>query len=253
MTPIKQPGRAPSIVFWILIVGGLGFAAGFFGPIAFNPEANQGPLLGIFISGPAGAFLGLFFWAVCRLLKISAARQWPILWSMSAILAVVTLYFCLPGPKLRGDIVEVQVLACESPAQKSDAAIAYWEKRVREVTWSPPRPGWQNEARSDLQSDPGVVLDTRILRKKLIYENRKPWNDETIFATVWQATDETKSYYLRSCGDYSAGMKLVEFVPSDISALDAKITVWPPKHVPALLDLAKAEPVSADYQKFLAD
>jgi hypothetical protein len=40
------------------IVGGIGFAAGFFGPMIFAPGANQGPLLGIFITGPAGVVLG---------------------------------------------------------------------------------------------------------------------------------------------------------------------------------------------------
>lgn len=47
-----------------LIVGGIGFAAGFFGPIIFNPEANQGPLLGIFITGPIGFTLGVLLGAV---------------------------------------------------------------------------------------------------------------------------------------------------------------------------------------------
>lgn len=41
-----------------LVVGGLGFALGFFGPMIFAPQANQGPLLGIFITGPLGAVLG---------------------------------------------------------------------------------------------------------------------------------------------------------------------------------------------------
>ncbi len=41
-----------------MILGGLGFALGFFGPIVFAPEANQGPLLGIFITGPGGFLLG---------------------------------------------------------------------------------------------------------------------------------------------------------------------------------------------------
>jgi hypothetical protein len=41
-----------------LIVGSIGFAAGFFGPIIFTPEANQGPLLGIFITGPIGVVVG---------------------------------------------------------------------------------------------------------------------------------------------------------------------------------------------------
>ncbi len=43
---------------WALIVGGIGFALGFFGPIIFMPGANQGPLLGIFITGPLGFVVG---------------------------------------------------------------------------------------------------------------------------------------------------------------------------------------------------
>jgi hypothetical protein len=41
-----------------LIVGAVGFCGGFFGPLVFAPDANQGPLLGIFITGPLGAVLG---------------------------------------------------------------------------------------------------------------------------------------------------------------------------------------------------
>jgi hypothetical protein len=52
-----------------LIVGGIGFVGGFFGPIIFMPEANQGPLLGIFITGPAGFVLGLVIGALVGVLK----------------------------------------------------------------------------------------------------------------------------------------------------------------------------------------
>ncbi len=41
------------------VLGGMGFCAGFFGPMIFDPGANQGPLLGIFITGPLGFFLGV--------------------------------------------------------------------------------------------------------------------------------------------------------------------------------------------------
>jgi hypothetical protein len=41
-----------------LIVGGIGFCGGFFGPMVFAPDANQGPMLGIFITGPLGAMVG---------------------------------------------------------------------------------------------------------------------------------------------------------------------------------------------------
>jgi hypothetical protein len=46
-----------------LIVGGIGFAGGFFGPMILAPKSNQGPLVGIFVTGPlgfvAGALIGL--------------------------------------------------------------------------------------------------------------------------------------------------------------------------------------------------
>ena len=41
-----------------LITGGIGFARGFFGPMIVTPDANQGPMLGIFITGPIGLVLG---------------------------------------------------------------------------------------------------------------------------------------------------------------------------------------------------
>ena len=42
-----------------VIVGTLGFIVGFFGPMIFSPSANQGPLLGIFFTGPLGVVIGL--------------------------------------------------------------------------------------------------------------------------------------------------------------------------------------------------
>ncbi len=41
-----------------LIMGGVAFVAGFFGPIIFTPNANQGPLLGIFFTGPIATLVG---------------------------------------------------------------------------------------------------------------------------------------------------------------------------------------------------
>ena len=38
--------------------GSVGFLLGFLGPILVSPSANQGPLLGIFLTGPAGFILG---------------------------------------------------------------------------------------------------------------------------------------------------------------------------------------------------
>ena len=42
-----------------IVLGGVSFILGFIGPIILAPDANQGPLLGIFVTGPAGFVLGV--------------------------------------------------------------------------------------------------------------------------------------------------------------------------------------------------
>jgi len=57
-TASSQSGFVRSVVLGALLTGAITFSAGFFGPILFAPSANQGPLLGIFITGPLGLILG---------------------------------------------------------------------------------------------------------------------------------------------------------------------------------------------------
>ena len=66
----SHPGLGRAVTFGALITGAIAFAAGFFGPILLTPGANQGPLLGIFITGPLGLVLGALggaiYWMVRR-------------------------------------------------------------------------------------------------------------------------------------------------------------------------------------------
>ena len=59
-----------------LLFGGIGFCAGFFGPMVLAPDANQGPLLGIFITGPLGAVLGAIGGFVYGIKQRSSTDQW---------------------------------------------------------------------------------------------------------------------------------------------------------------------------------
>jgi hypothetical protein len=60
------PGLARAITLGALTVGGIGFFGGFIGPLIFAPGANQGPLLGILITGPLGVIAG----------AVGGALQW---------------------------------------------------------------------------------------------------------------------------------------------------------------------------------
>jgi hypothetical protein len=69
-TGSAQRGLATSIVLGALIMGGIGFIAGFIGPMIYKPDNNLGPMCGIFIAGPwgfvAGGVGGCLYWLVRR-------------------------------------------------------------------------------------------------------------------------------------------------------------------------------------------
>ncbi|MCU0621604.1 MAG: hypothetical protein MUC69_08885 [Gemmatimonadales bacterium] len=56
--PAEHAGLGRSAAQGALLLGSLGFALGFFGPMLLAPDANQGPMLGLFLTGPGGAVLG---------------------------------------------------------------------------------------------------------------------------------------------------------------------------------------------------
>lgn len=59
------------------IVGGMAFIAGFAGPLLFWPDSNQGPLLGIFVTGPLGFVAGCLGGALLsgRLARVGVASN----------------------------------------------------------------------------------------------------------------------------------------------------------------------------------
>lgn len=94
-----------------LILGVSGFVLGFIGPIILYPNANQGPLLGIFITGPGGFLLGCVIGlAVGVIRQYNDTREtrsilklvpkvWNgILWASSslAVLVIVVGIFYIP-------------------------------------------------------------------------------------------------------------------------------------------------------------
>jgi hypothetical protein len=56
---LPLPQYTAWLVGWVLATSFVGLIAGFFGPLLFLPGANQGPIVGIFFTGPLGAIAGL--------------------------------------------------------------------------------------------------------------------------------------------------------------------------------------------------
>jgi len=250
----SSEARPPLAFLWILILGAVGFLAGFIGPMILAPDANQGPLVGIFISGPGGAILGAILLAISRVFRIPAAKQWLMLLVMAALLAIVTLVCVMPSPQFLGYIVDAQIQSCATPAQSADDAIKYWEERVGSVTGASSRPGWQDEARADLRSDAGVVLEVQIARHKGIYEGSKLWNKGRLLTRGWFDVNEKKRFYAQpasgSCTEFPAGTHLINFVAYHYSDKPASAADWPPREIPNFLNLQTISAVPDEYRRF---
>jgi uncharacterized membrane protein YeaQ/YmgE (transglycosylase-associated protein family) len=58
-----------------LLVGAIGFVIGYYGPVIFTPDSNQGPLIGIFVTGPGGAIVGAIIGAFIGYKKSKGTRS----------------------------------------------------------------------------------------------------------------------------------------------------------------------------------
>jgi hypothetical protein len=242
---------SPPIGVWALALGAVGFACGFFGPIALNPEANQGPLLGIFITGPGGVVAGLVAGVIARMLPLSDVQRWRGLVALCTATAIGVVFACLPQPHRIDSIIDGEVHGCESSAQAADAALTYWERRVAEVTWSPPRKNWKNDVAQMRGGDPGVVLDVYVTQSRDIYENQKPWNKGTRFARAWREQNVEQRFFARfagtSCNAYLTAGRQRYLPTSDTS------NAWPPDLLPNYLGFQVLGAVPAEYRGFAGE
>ena len=241
---------------WALILGAVGFAAGFFGPMVLNPESNLGPIIGILYSGPGGAIAGAVLGAVFGALPVSEAQRRQVLVTACVVLAIGTLYYCLPKPAVRGYVIDAQVEACAPPTQFLDAAVAQWQQAVARVTWAAPAVNWKQTAISNVQRDPGVVLTLRIQRKRAILRHRQPWDRGRTSAGPWIVVDESKPYYAddegSACQPYLAHERQIYWPAVDPNFDPTKpAKIWPPTDTLGFLQLQKLGPVPVQYQRLL--
>ena len=240
---------ARSAGFWALILGAVGFACGFFGPIVFSPEANQGPLLGIFISGPGGALLGAILGLIVGFLPLTARVNLSLLVVAAIAVAGVTLYFSMPSPRLRATIVDVELRGCDPPSSLKEKAMQYWDDRIAKVTWAKPREGWKEDVDRMLRETQGVVLTMHVLRRGSIYENQKPWNKGSLFARPWKPEDAEQRYFAQAwgttCDQYETGKRGLYLAKGESAQQ------WPPEVLSNFLDLQVLQPVAAEYRPLL--
>jgi hypothetical protein len=250
MSTVDEPRPLP-ILLWALILGGTGLATGFFGPLTFVPEANQGPLLGLIVTGPAGFVLGIVLGTLFRFLPVERAFNLKALCGGAMLVALVTLSFSMPEPRVVAYALDAELEGCTSPEASAPEAIQYWERRVAAAPWATPRGGWKESAPQMLRNSGGVVLHLRVRRTNPIREHRKPWNRGYIDAAGWRTEGESRAFYARyagsACDAYGAPRTSVYYDTMQSS------TDWPPREPGGFLDLITVRRVPQHLQPLVED
>ncbi len=231
-----------SIVRWATVLGGTGLACGFIGPMVFAPEANQGPMLGLFITGPGGAVLGAFVGGLVQAFEVGAAAAKRALQLGAAALAAVTLYAAIPKPHYVADLVHGELRGCTPPGQLRGAAV----KRLEEFAAAHPplrNPvDWGSAVDRTLSQDRGVVVEVQLAWSRRLYRAEARWNLGLRQADPWVFDNRTVSYFVDyaggNCAAFPAGTRLPLRVVN-------RTGTWPPDGVAEMLNLSAAAPPDA--------
>ncbi|HVY64607.1 MAG TPA: hypothetical protein VHH11_07285 [Gammaproteobacteria bacterium] len=248
----------PAAGLWALALGATGFVAGFFGPIALNPDANQGPLVGLFITGPGGVVAGLVLGLLFRVLPVTNALRARALLGACAVLALGTLWFCLPQPAVLGYVVDATVADCARPAAFGKDALARWQAAVTRAPWAKPPADWPQRALANLDHDAGVVVTLKVARRAPIRQHRKPWDFGRRDLGPWQTSAAADRYYASDegadCAAYLARPRTL-YLPFDPSPGNPNrpAAVWPPIDTTGFLSLLTLGPVPAEYARLVAE
>jgi len=235
------------VLRWTVVLGVAGFLSGFIGPMILAPGANQGPLLGLLITGPTGALLGSLLGLGAALAKLPPRSEARALAASAALVVLVTLYFCVPSPRLRASIIDGEVRSCVSAGSLRDATVDRL-KRLAAVRPVAEHVAWAEIFDQELATKSGVVLDVHVYRDAQLYEKQARWNRGTLVARPWRDDEKDERYFASDpgpeCSDYRLGSRSTFVVTGNLG-------IWRPYGIAEILDLRTAAPLPADYANLL--
>ncbi|MEP6834958.1 MAG: hypothetical protein ABJB74_16345 [Gemmatimonas sp.] len=239
---------------WVLTLGACGLVAGIWGPIRFNPQFQMGPLIGVFMTGPLGAILGVAGYFISRWMHWPMPVQWRVIAVTAVLLVAGTILSSFPAPEFKAFIVNSTVVRCRPVSALRDELLAHWKERVDNIKSTEPAVGWPQQMATTVQSAQGFVIDVHVVRRTEIRVNRKPWNRGTLVALDRTKPDETTSYFddsvKASCANYVEGKALEIFVDFASRRRVTNSQDWPPTEIDRIVDMLPPNPVPAEYQRF---
>lgn len=198
------------------LLGTVGLSCGYWGPLHFTPSATMGPLLGIFLTGPAGMALGFGFEWFARRSKLNPFLRESTFVGIACVLAVATIFLSQPTYEISGFLIDGEITRCESSSIGAQRAVQEWDARLQGRTkWV--RDGWREGVATMLERDRGVVVEVLVHRRREVRQlpgepqlaglRIGPWTDQAYSFSYFTSLmgDRCESYPLRHRSIYWDG------------------------------------------------
>lgn len=230
----------PFFILSTLLMGAAGFLAGFVGPILVTPDANQGPLLGIFITGPLGVVAGAILGFVLpRVVKERFRLRILVAFAGTTLVGIVAGLVLLRGPEFVGRLYYAEVTNARPAVELLPSAIQKWEDSAKHYTHTPPA-GWLEDRRKLVNEAAGRVVTLRNLSTWFVYRQRKFWNKGSLTFTAQPPEAERNAYLASSVQLDSPGWFL-----SQSSGVPAE---WPPRNAGDFLGVVEIIPAPSEFR-----
>jgi hypothetical protein len=235
---------------WAATLGVTGFLCGFIGPMVLNPWANQGPMAGIFITGPGGALLGALLGALVAAAGVRPDPARRLRLGTTAAGALAVLYVALPAPGYESTVLDLDVRGCAPALSWRDRAFDDWQERLAATTWADPPPDWQPAF--ERAAAAGSIVSGEVVRRREVLSGRAPWNRGTRLVDEWTTTRSRRMlrrndfYVAGGCDGFAPGTRGIYLARE----ADREDETFPPADPSLFLHMVRLESLPADLAPF---
>lgn len=190
------------IVLNVLSIGTLlgmtGVISGFYLPIILDPCANDGPLLGIFYTGPYAFVFGILVGLVLKIIRASKRTKIGVIIPSVLLIIGVTASLSLPEDRPLPRRVSGEIVSRTNPLDRLDSRVLWWDQRIQEETRIHPPLGWKKKIGNQFAQEVGCLVGVNVQSSQRLYLRKRPWNSRDTIV-VEEKNNVLVEFYVQGC------------------------------------------------------
>lgn len=180
------------------IVGSAGLIPGFYLPIFLNPGANQGPFLGLFVTGPTSFVCGIIIGIVFQIFNFKRVTKIIILSPIVTAIICWTTVLSLPEDLLLSRNISGEILHRSNPIERLNSRIKWWDELIKNEAYIRPTLDWKGKIKNIFETEQGCLVTVNVHALRMTNLRKRPWNSgDTI--VIDKGENGREELYIRGC------------------------------------------------------